>query len=119
MKMYICHECGAVMDEREATVFIPQIHDELPERAVEMISELRCIHCGADTIEEAEICSICDEYYPKTELSIYGVCPDCQIKIATQGLDSVKALQGFAKENWDAFTEYVEEEKKKNPTSDR
>ena len=78
-----------------------------------MVAELRCIHCDSEDLEEAEICSFCEIYYPVSELSVYGVCPKCRVETVTRGMDSVRALQDFALEQMDAFAEFVEERRKK------
>ena len=113
MKMYICDNCGGVMDEREATSFLPEIHDELPERPTEWVTEQRCIYCNSEDIEEAELCSFCGKYHKASEMSVYGVCKKCQVDVMANVKDSTDLLIGFALENADAFIEYVAETKEK------
>lgn len=82
MRFFICTDCGCLMNEIEATTFVPEIHYELDNHPVEMISELHCIYCNADEdwLEEAEICDECGEWFPTDEL-IDGLCRVCWEKV--------------------------------------
>lgn len=113
MKVYICADCGGVMDEREATRFMPEVHDELPERPTEWVSELRCIYCDSEDLDEAEICSFCGEYYKAEDVDHYGMCKKCKQEEMVKIAGGVDMLLGFAREYQDAFLEYVEERKTK------
>ena len=115
MKMYICMDCGGVMDEKEALRFMPEVHDELPERPTEWVSEERCIYCDSEDLERAEMCSFCGEYKRSLDINYYGMCKDCEEKELASIAGGMDMLLGFAKEYRDAFLDYVLEHKKKTP----
>ena len=77
MNYFYCAECNGVMDEIEATVFIPEIHPELDGCPTEYLTERRCIYCGSPFIEEAAECEKCGEITPVSDLED-GLCPECQ-----------------------------------------
>lgn len=77
MKFYICNKCGNEMDDHEALVLVPEVHNELDEKPIEWIGELRCIYCGSDDLEEAEYCDECQELFPLDQLDANWLCPTC------------------------------------------
>lgn len=76
-KFYICNHCGNEMDDYEALVLVPEVHNELDEKPIEWIGQLQCIYCGSDDLEEAEYCEECGELFPLDQLDINWLCPTC------------------------------------------
>lgn len=76
VQYFICNNCDSIMDEIEATCLRQEVHTELDGHPTEWIWELRCIYCGSDDLEEAELCEKCDEYYPVSEMTD-GLCKRC------------------------------------------
>lgn len=69
--MYICDDCGTVLDEDELRTERSYISDYMGG----CYETITTCPCGGN-IEEAERCERCGEYYKPEDLRD-GVCPDC------------------------------------------
>ena len=78
MEYFYCPDCESFMDENEALCFTPEVHTELDEKPVEWVSNLRCIYCNGEHLEDAGECEECGELFRSSELDENGLCPDCR-----------------------------------------
>lgn len=81
---YYCPECGGIMDSIEALVSVPEVHYELDGKPTEWLTELRCIYCGNDDLEEAVECDQCGEVFPESQISD-GLCDNCRAESEVNG----------------------------------
>lgn len=63
--MYVCNDCGAVIEEPDATT--EEVSDGYRE------TYLCCPYCGGNDIEKARQCVVCEDWYAGDD----ELCPAC------------------------------------------
>lgn len=76
--MYYCRNCGATFESGEE-MKIKERSEYFGFLAEEENSV--CPECGSDEYEEALICRICGETFPKSEEDCEGVCEKCSAEL--------------------------------------
>ena len=104
MPRYICRACGNIFEEGEGRL-IGERHFELDEGDIHYEWFVICPCCGSSQFEEADSCRQCGGAFLHEDLVDGLYCKDCM-----EELYYSRHAIGFARENRDAFAEYVKEE---------
>lgn len=76
--MYCCNNCHATFESGEERI----IKERSECFGFPAVEEFRvCPECGSDEYDEALICRICGETFPKSEEDCEGVCEKCSAEL--------------------------------------
>ena len=101
MKTYVCSNCNRTFDEDDMGVGKEWIGEgggglgHYSSQSSGWYSYGVCPHCGSDSIEEAEQCERCEEWFGEwdlTDIADYKWCENC-IKEVKDAINAYEALK--------------------------